>query len=519
MSQLLASSLAHEANSADLAQVVFEHIRDTFHYATYAGLQIIIDVTDRFVNASKLVSQAQTKGGQPKQFGNWVGKDVNALKEELAMASGIPTASLTREIRAGTGNNDVNGTYVHPQLLPHLCYWMSPAHAVRAGHILHAVFMRDARLVAAELRAEQARLAHDEEQSLATKQALANAETELAESTQKVAHLIATLKATEAKLAEARAELAGKDSNIARLVIQRRLPDIEDSPCVYVIEDPNRPGFCKVGSTDKFRQRASDLLTALLDFQVVGVIATPHHRTLEKHALALFEQERILSHDWLKEDARIVWQTLRTFLATLKTIRPDMYDTATPRDATDQGIMDMNKALRDPHTRGQVVQFAKTFGAPVTVTTETTIVEETGGNLTRTRVYFTWLNREKCECGCGRSFTTLGGRATHAQTSSDPRCASFVKLSAETSRDRRNNSNRIRHHMTSIAGVPQANLIECQNPTCAYRASGNLRGFSSQRGLSQHYRHSTACNAFQDDAHTRRAMAIKKYYAKVAANR
>jgi hypothetical protein len=52
---------------------------------------------------------------------------------EISTETSITVNELLIDIRKGKSHNNINGTYVHPLLLTHIAYWISPLFAVKTS--------------------------------------------------------------------------------------------------------------------------------------------------------------------------------------------------------------------------------------------------------------------------------------------------------------------------------------------------------------------------------------------------
>jgi hypothetical protein len=88
-----------------------------------------------YVNGPKLVSQALTKGGNPKKFEDWIRtNDAKNKIEYIISITGIPVI----EIKTGGNANDnlVAGTYIHPDLVLAVATWASNDFYFQASKIV-----------------------------------------------------------------------------------------------------------------------------------------------------------------------------------------------------------------------------------------------------------------------------------------------------------------------------------------------------------------------------------------------
>ncbi len=95
-----------------------------------------MDKNTGYINAAKLCSLAFNKEGKPKQFIHWRENiDSKALINAVSASIRIPINTLLVEPKLP---NELRGTYVHPDLIPHIAAWASPEFAVKVSKIVNA---------------------------------------------------------------------------------------------------------------------------------------------------------------------------------------------------------------------------------------------------------------------------------------------------------------------------------------------------------------------------------------------
>ena len=136
-----------------ITKLAYESIDDTYSHAEYGDFKVVMDIKTGYINATKLCAD----GG--KRFDNWVRNSGN--KELIASFESECGSSNTRfhiyEIRNGTNCNSINGTYAHPDLIPHIASWVSPKFAIKVSKIVNNFLIRE--------REEQLRKQFNEEKS------------------------------------------------------------------------------------------------------------------------------------------------------------------------------------------------------------------------------------------------------------------------------------------------------------------------------------------------------------------
>ena len=123
----------------DITILGYEKIDDVHSKAKYGTFDVTMNMKNGYINATKLCSD----GG--KQMKNWLRNDCN--KELIEYFDKINDGSnLSRhkyEVRNGTKCNNINGTYVHPDLIPHIASWVSPAFAYKVSKIVNNFLIRE----------------------------------------------------------------------------------------------------------------------------------------------------------------------------------------------------------------------------------------------------------------------------------------------------------------------------------------------------------------------------------------
>ena len=125
-------------NDDDIRNLCIIRINDDFSYGNYGVFQVIIKNDNGFMNATKLCKD----GG--KEFRNW---KANANAKELISAvsssARIPADGILQTITGGK-NVVIRGTYVHPDLIPHIASWVSPEFAIKVSKIVNEYFIKKA---------------------------------------------------------------------------------------------------------------------------------------------------------------------------------------------------------------------------------------------------------------------------------------------------------------------------------------------------------------------------------------
>ena len=118
----------------------FEEIDSEFVRCKYGELEVIIMKKNGYINATKMCDYICEKTGSMKPFRNWI---QNQYAKELVDASSISLGICKKDLFIKKQGGDVRnskvntfGTYVHPMLITHIVYWISPTFAVKVSEIV-----------------------------------------------------------------------------------------------------------------------------------------------------------------------------------------------------------------------------------------------------------------------------------------------------------------------------------------------------------------------------------------------
>jgi hypothetical protein len=109
----------------------FETINEKYSTAKYGDFNVLIDMTNGYINATKLCKN----GG--KQFCHWL--ENKGSKELIKEFENVENSSkiVIYQVRNGIKFNNINGTYVHPDLIPHIASWISSKFACKVSKIIN----------------------------------------------------------------------------------------------------------------------------------------------------------------------------------------------------------------------------------------------------------------------------------------------------------------------------------------------------------------------------------------------
>ena len=120
--------------TAEVSRVTFEPINEKYSNARYGEFDVIMDMTTGYINATKLCAQ----GG--KRFKNWTANNYSQeLIKELEETINLSLENQTKIsilVRCSSFGY-IKGTYVHPDLIPHIACWVSTKFAIKVSKIIN----------------------------------------------------------------------------------------------------------------------------------------------------------------------------------------------------------------------------------------------------------------------------------------------------------------------------------------------------------------------------------------------
>ena len=127
----------------NIIDIAFEQIKDNYYWGKYGDFKVIINISTGYINATHLCGMTISRNGLPKQFGMWKQNiNTNELINEVSIVCGIPQTTLFDIVQTGLPN-EIRGTYVHADLIPHIASWASPKFAVKVSKIVNAHLVRE----------------------------------------------------------------------------------------------------------------------------------------------------------------------------------------------------------------------------------------------------------------------------------------------------------------------------------------------------------------------------------------
>lgn len=122
----------------DIRQLCIVKINNDYSYGKYGEFCMVIKNSNGYMNATKLCKEAG------KEFFNWKSNAVSKeLISEVVSSLGIPRDDLMQTVTGGK-ILEIRGTYVHPDLIPHIASWASPKFAIKVSKIVNEYFIKKA---------------------------------------------------------------------------------------------------------------------------------------------------------------------------------------------------------------------------------------------------------------------------------------------------------------------------------------------------------------------------------------
>lgn len=117
-----------------MSSFVFKDIDDDFLEGSLGDFKVIVMKKNDYINISKLVSLAKTRGGKPKLFASWKKNyDSQDIIDLVVNEVGLTEKEIIIEPRVV---NEFRGTYVHNLLVLPIITWASPSFAIKINMFL-----------------------------------------------------------------------------------------------------------------------------------------------------------------------------------------------------------------------------------------------------------------------------------------------------------------------------------------------------------------------------------------------
>jgi len=122
-----------------LTEIIYENINSEYGYGMYGEFRVIIRKKDGYINVTKLCELGE------KSFFNWKqNKNAKELVDHLASSLGIPRDGIITQPEGLP--NHLRGTYLHPDLVPHVASWVSPKFGIKVSRIINGYIVMEYRI-------------------------------------------------------------------------------------------------------------------------------------------------------------------------------------------------------------------------------------------------------------------------------------------------------------------------------------------------------------------------------------
>jgi hypothetical protein len=128
--------------------VTTERINDNYSWARYDTSRDVLEIVvraDGYINATELAKKAQTTGGKVKRISDWLSNaTTKEFIKELCIQENRNYDTVVCQVAGNFSVPAVRGTYLHPLLIPHVAFWMSPRFAFCISRIINELATRPA---------------------------------------------------------------------------------------------------------------------------------------------------------------------------------------------------------------------------------------------------------------------------------------------------------------------------------------------------------------------------------------
>jgi hypothetical protein len=123
----------------NLSEVIYESVNSEYGWGKYGEFRVLIRKKDGYINATKLCAL-----GGKELFNYMANASSQRFIDEVVCTLSIPRVQLVEVLKAGS-NYELNGTYVHQDLVPHIASWVSPQFAIKVSKIVNNFIVREYR--------------------------------------------------------------------------------------------------------------------------------------------------------------------------------------------------------------------------------------------------------------------------------------------------------------------------------------------------------------------------------------
>ncbi|AAR83563.1 CNPV217 N1R/p28-like protein [Canarypox virus] len=142
-------------NTMDFSDIFTREIDERFCYIQYDKFDLIMIKENNYINATKLCQLGN------KKLRNWLKLDtskelimqlesvnrvlkINITESYMNDENYYPLKAIINVCNEDTTDNtyEVSGAYVHPDLIPHIAFWISPLFAVKVSRIINCYMLK-----------------------------------------------------------------------------------------------------------------------------------------------------------------------------------------------------------------------------------------------------------------------------------------------------------------------------------------------------------------------------------------
>ena len=124
-------------NAQSITNLAYESINEKYSKAKYGDFDVIMDMSNGYINGTKLCAD----GG--KKFYHWMENTGNKELMNYFQNNHHTEFRVMTIIITGGQNTTIRGTYVHPDLIPHIASWVSPSFAHKVSIIVNNYMARE----------------------------------------------------------------------------------------------------------------------------------------------------------------------------------------------------------------------------------------------------------------------------------------------------------------------------------------------------------------------------------------
>lgn len=103
-----------------LTDLCYQQIQDNYYYAKYMDIEIIVDKSTGYFNATKLCQLGN------KSYKNWYSLETTQELFKYIEQNKVQDQDMSYKVSDEDSNSKISGTYIHQYLIVNLAMWISP---------------------------------------------------------------------------------------------------------------------------------------------------------------------------------------------------------------------------------------------------------------------------------------------------------------------------------------------------------------------------------------------------------